>query len=329
MKHKGIFQFALILMIIFQSRVFSFTDPIVCEATREKPCIVQDTEHNASAVASLRDAFMINQFYKGNIDGVDALSVSVSAQPSEGGWQQVAEYIYSRAGRYPDKVLILDLRQESHGYLNGNAITLCDLHNWLNLGKTAEESMATETQWLARLSTLNKVDNVLTIQQFGKKDFATGRSVDIENLLSEKELVTRMGFSYRRLTITDHRPPMDKEVDTFVSLIKKLPEDMWLHFHCRGGKGRSTTFLAMYDMLKNADKATFSDIIERQASIPPYYNLSQVVRTDPDLSEYYQKRADFLALFYQYAQQRLTGYTGTWSQWKAENHDNTFSNPGY
>ncbi|MFC7782427.1 phosphatase domain-containing protein [Legionella taurinensis] len=298
--------------------VFSFNDPLTCEATREKPCIVQDTETPASPVGSLRDTLMISDYYHGNLAGVDSLRMSLSAEPGSQGWQQVADYIRSRAGIEPHQVLVLDLRQENHGYLNGNAITLCDLHNWLNLGKTAEESIATETQWLARLSSLKKIDNVLTVQQFAKKDYSTGNSIAVETLLSEKEQVTQTGFAYRRLPVTDHRAPLDKEVDTFVSLIKKLPKGMWLHVHCRGGKGRSTTLLAMYDMLNNADKASFNDIIERLASIPPYYDLTQIVRTDPDLTPYYQERLQFLQHFYEYAEARLKGYSGPWSQWKAE-----------
>lgn len=41
-----------------------------------------------------------------------------------------------------------------------------------------------------------------------------------------------------------------ENIDEFIKLYKSLPKDAWLHFHCEAGKGRTTTFLAMYDMMK-------------------------------------------------------------------------------
>lgn len=298
--------------------LYAVNDPFPCEATREKPCIVQDSETPTVPVGSLRDALMIKDYYHGNLAGVDNLNMSLSAEPAGLGWQQVADFIRSRAGREPHQVLVLDLRQENHGYLNGNAMTLCDLHNWLNLGKTAQDVIAGENQWLTWLAMIATIDNVLSVQQFSKKEYGTGRTIAVESLLSEKEQVSQFGFAYHRLPIPDHRAPQDNDVDTFVSLISTLPQSAWLHVHCRGGKGRSTTILAMYDMLNNADKATFNDIIERLAAVPPYYDLTQIVRSDPELTPYYQERLDFLHLFYAYAAARLAGYPNAWSQWKAE-----------
>lgn len=317
MKQKGLFKFVLLLLLVCGSRVFSLNNPITCEATRENPCIVQDSEHQEAKVPVLRDARLIKEYFQGNTAGVENLHLSLSAQPSQGGWKDIADYIQNRTGYQPHQVLVLDLRQESHGYLNGNAITLCDLHNWLNLGKTAVEAVNTELEWLSGLSKRSLIANVLSVQQFTQKDFGKGQEIPIESVSDEKTLVHQAGFNYQRLTITDHRAPEDNEIDAFVSLIIKRPQNSWIHLHCRGGKGRSTTVFAMYDMLINADKASFDEIIERLASIPPYYDLRKIVRKDPALTPYYQQRLIFLGQFYQYAQQRLAGYSGSWSDWKS------------
>ena len=38
----------------------------------------------------------------------------------------------------------------------------------------------------------------------------------------------------------------------------------WLHFHCLAGYGRTATFMAIYDMMKNPDVG-LSDIVYRQS----------------------------------------------------------------
>lgn len=315
---KGFLGLVWVLLVFFQQSCFSFSDSLPCEATKERPCIVQDTADASEAVVRLRDMPMIKEFYHGNTAGVDGLHMSGSSEPSQDGWQQVANYIREKTGREPQQVLVLDLRQENHGYLNGNAITLCDLYNWLNLGQTASETLLTEASWLAALAKLANVDHVLTSQQFSKKDYSLGSSVTVEKLASEKEITAALGFAYYRIAVTDHRGPVDEAVDSFVNLIDQLPESSWVHVHCRAGKGRTATFLALYDMLKNADKASFNDIIARQAAIPPFYDLSQIIRAEPELTAFYQERLIFLNYFYQFAQEKLAGFEGSWSQWKRE-----------
>jgi hypothetical protein len=73
--------------------------------------------------------------------------------------------------------------------------------------------------------------------------------------------------------------------------------------------------MAIYDILLNADNVPFDEIIKRQASVHPYYDLSDVEHGDPALGDSYKKRYEFLQRFYVYAGLRLKGYSGTWSDW--------------
>ncbi|KTD76320.1 tyrosine protein phosphatase [Legionella waltersii] len=288
-----------------------------CDSTPEKPCIVLDSKTKFSPILWFRDAEFIAHSYPGNIEGIHRLNVSGSEEPSEKGWAFIANYIKEHVTNPERKVIVLDLRQESHGYLNGRAITLVSSYNWINLEKNNEQSLKDQSNWLNGLKEKKKVNGILTVSQYRAKDFSHGRSMAVGVVHDENYYVKRMGFDYRRLYITDHRAPLDSEVDAFISIVKSNPEDTWYHVHCRGGKGRTTTIFALFDMLKNADKVSFEDIIARQASISPFYNLMVIDRTVPELSQYYAERVEFLTHFYDYARESLQGYKGTWSEWKS------------
>lgn len=292
----------------------------ICDATLENPCIVRDSETQFSSIRWLRDASAIAGTYQGNTLGIQNLYISGSEEPSEKGWRDVAEYIRKHQPKPGKPVMVLDLRQESHGYLNGRAITLTDQYNWVNMGKTNDQVDKIEEEWLSHLRSKRKVSNIITVKQFIAKDYSHGKSMAVLSVKKEEYYVNKLGFLYQRLYFSDHRAPRDSEVDSFVAIVKNSSKKTWFHVHCRGGKGRTTTVFAMLDMLKNADKVSFNEIIARQASISPYYNLFEINRTDPLLSYYYEQRVIFLSHFYEFARQSLMGYNGTWSEWKALNY---------
>ena len=64
------------------------------------------------------------------------------------------------------------------------------------------------------------------------------------------EVAAVHGLEYMRLATLDFYRPSDRVVNKFVELIKNNPNS-WLHLHCHVGKGRTTTFMAMYDMFYN------------------------------------------------------------------------------
>ncbi len=309
---------SFITFSLTQGLAFAQPETKVCDGSIHNPCIVEDSEFSFSPLKWFRDASMIAAAYQGNTLGIRDLAISGSEEPSEKGWKDISEYI-ARQGR--TKVLVLDLRQESHGYINGRAITLVSEYDWINRGKSNAQSLTDQEDWLKSLRAQKKINGVLSSQQFAAKEYSSGKTIPVKVVKNEADLVSRLGFDYRRLYVTDHAAPSDSEVDTFLEIIKNASKDTWFHLHCRGGKGRTSTFFVMFDMLKNADKVSFEEIIARHASIPPYYNLSEVHRGDPFLTPYYEQRITFLSRFYQFAQQFLKGYQGTWSQWNSESAD--------
>ncbi|KTD10952.1 tyrosine phosphatase II superfamily protein [Legionella gratiana] len=320
----GYFKGIMILstLIVPQGFVLAQTGTQICDATLNNPCIVQDSELASSPLKWLRNASMIVDAYQGNTLGVNELLISGSEEPSEKGWKEIADYIAKHKSVKSKSVLVLDLRQESHGYLNGRAITLMSEYDWINRGKSNSQSLLAQENWLNSLRIEKKISGVLSSQQFAAQEYASGKTIPVKKVKNEKELVSQLGFEYHRLYVTDHMAPGDSEVDAFLTIIKNASKDAWFHIHCRGGKGRTTTFLVMYDMLKNANKVSFDDIIARHASIPPYYNLFEVNRADPYLTPYYEQRIIFLSRFYRFAQQFLKGYPESWSEWNARKSQN-------
>lgn len=315
---KG-FKVVLLLLVIVQGCCYARFPSPVCDSSIQNPCVVQDSQHAFSSIVWLRDASTILDNYKGNTLGINKLYISGSEEPSEKGWREISHYIEKHRPKDNKPVVVLDLRQESHGYLNGKAITLVSEYNWINLGKTNEEIQLAEENWLAQLRSMKRLTGVLTPEQYNTKDYSHGKSMVIASIKDEKYFVSKWGYKYYRLYISDHRAPLDSEVDRFVNIINSHSKKTWYHVHCRAGKGRTTTALVMYDMLKNADKVSFNDIIVRHASISPFYNLLDVNHGNPYLTPYYELRLLFLTQFYEFARQSLMGYKGTWSEWKTLN----------
>jgi protein-tyrosine phosphatase len=289
-----------------------------CDGTEKNPCLVQDTQDSKTAIKHFRYASMLADVYNGNISGLKNLKMSGSGAPNTFEWNKIAEIIHTETHNKVITILDLDLRQETHGYLNDNSINLTSNYNWINLNKTLDEINIAEHDWLQSISKNSTVNNVITSAQFNSKDFTHGITLPVRMVTTEQSLVESLGYTYLRLPVTDHRTPLNIEVDRFVTLVKNLSSTTWLHIHCRGGKGRTTTFMAMYDMLKNADKVSFDEIIKRQAAVDPFYDLSDIQRSDSELSIYYKERYDFLRNFYNYAHAALHGYQGRWSEWVAK-----------
>lgn len=238
--------------------------------------------------------------------------MSGSAMFSESGLQAIKQNIPA------NKVTIVDLRQESHGLVNGIAVEWYGSHNAANAGMSLPEIVADEQNKLNGL--LQDKEMALALKT--KKDGDTGEmmaintaTIAVERVQTEEQLVQSLGFNYFRLPVTDHRRPTDSDVDQFISFIRALPADTWLHFHCRAGKGRTTTFMVMYDMMQNAKNVSMEEIFARQASAGgidfeagEYGDWRQ---------QYAEDRNLFIKNFYEYCRTNNDGYATSWNSWLA------------
>ena len=207
--------------------------------------------------------------------------------------------------------VIVDLRQESHGWINGAPVTWLAQGDAANLGKTPAEAAERERSLLQDLTVRATVEVALIDADDSPSH---PQELAVESVQSEEELVRSLGLGYHRLYVTDHLRPSDQEVDGFLQFVAALAPGTWLHFHCRGGKGRTTTLLAMYDMLRNADRVSCEEVMARQAAAHPCYDLRDLHSSSSGHLSY-RERLDFLQVFHVFARERKKGCAGAWSDW--------------
>ena len=184
-----------------------------------------------------------------NLSGLNTLNIS--------GSQQFCEYnlpILINSINTTLPITIIDLRQESHGFINGLPISWANAKNDANIGLTKNQVLLDEKNKLNSI----KLNVPLTFYNHKNITIVPTKVEDENHLAYSKSL------SYKRITVTDGKIPKDDMVDYFVKLVISEPKNSWFHFHCKQDIGRTTTFMIMYDMIKNSTKVSAEDIIKRQ-----------------------------------------------------------------
>ena len=245
--------------------------------------------------------------------GIDKVRASASSIFSEKEFEQVL----ARLPVSSKNIIVLDLRQESHGYLNGTAVSWFLPNNWGNDGKNLEEVTAIERAQLDKAL----VNSPTTVYNFddNKNALTTSYQMDVTSARTEEQMVKDHGAGYYRLALADHFRPEDKDVDTFIEWYKKLPKDAWLHIHCFAGMGRTTVFMNMVDILQNAKQVSFNDIVGRQGLI----GIVDLRDIDGKLNwkrKAYIERLQFTKHFYEYVKQSPKDFPVKYSEW-AKKHD--------
>ena len=253
--------------------------------------------------------------------GMDTLNVSASSIFSEKEFEQVLKHVPAA----PDKIYVIDLRGESHGYLNGTAVSWFAANNWGNDGRSLDIVTKLEREQLAQAA----ADSPVQAYRFDddKNVLLDSVSVDVARARTEKQMVTEHGAHYFRLALSDHFRPDDPDVDTFLTFYKQLPKDAWLHYHCFAGMGRTTIYMVMHDILKNAANVSFDDIIQRQALIG-IVDLSEIPDSKKNWGRKgYIERYQFVKHFYDYVHAN-PDLKLTWSAW-AQKHGYETYTPDY
>lgn len=219
--------------------------------------------------------------------------------------------------RFPDtKFTVIDLRQESHGFLDGHAIDVFHHDILENVGKSPAQIESIQAHLLANLTrhpaTAPYVLQITSDNTRLDKSHSTYHPV--HGVLSEKTLVHEYGQDYERVYVQNYTIPEDAEVDRFLSVLRQIPSTHWIYFHCRAGVGRTTLFMAMVDMLHNAKQLSFDEIIARQHAIGGK-NLLQLPRPDSFKYTLNVARIQFLRDFYHYAREEGLQSDRQWQDW--------------
>jgi len=248
-----------------------------------------------------------------NTSGLSDLFIAGGGQFSKASLERILSRLRVK------NMVVIDLRQESHGMLNGNAVSWYARRNAENSGKTPVEIEKDQSMLLTQLAEeeIAVVDNVLKKSTDGAIERVKPIEYVVHQTNTEEEFVTEKNLKYKRIYVQDYHAPSDKEVDRFIEMVRSLPKEKWIYFHCRAGVGRTTVFLTMYDMLHNAKKVSFEDIIKRQIALG-----GKDLRALPDKHSFkYQaavERRKFIEKFYAYARENRDDYKTIWSQWVRE-----------
>ena len=226
--------------------------------------------------------------------GILNLPVSGSGQFSKENLMQLVQAV--KASDLPcEKILVIDLREEPHGFLNGLPVILKLKERPFFFPE--EELIAFEVDLLQRY---------LEGQNFVELKGET-----------EKEIVLSEGLEYIRFPVLDHSHPKDPIVEKFIEIVLNEPKT-WIHVHCSAGKGRTTTFLAMADIIYNAKELSLNAILLRQKC-----NDGQDLRKyekdphyDPSKRKLYDGRLAFLKKFHTFCKENDLSQV-SWSNWNA------------
>jgi len=246
--------------------------------------------------------------YIPSLKGMDTLHISGSAQCSQLEFNQLMANLKPMA---LGPIYVVDLRQESHGLLNGNGVSWYGDRDWSNINKTYEHVLIDEKTRLKESLHKNVVLSVLD----DEKKAAEPQVEKITSALTEEEMVKNAGANYFRITATDHIWPSSENIDRFMNFVKTLPQNAWLHFHCQAGEGRTTAYMVMYDMMKNPD-VSLKDVVYRQYLIGGQYIMFSGSGKNSWKNDYYAEKSRMIPQFYQYVQETVAdGFKVPWSKW--------------
>lgn len=225
---------------------------------------------------------------KASTIGIEGRFISGSGQFTAANVSLLADKVKQVAGEV-DKIILLDARLESHGFINDLPVEWKVKHDDANLNKSVDDILKDEKDRLLEIFKDKIVDKIV-----------------VKTVSTEEEVAALNGFEYVRLPTLDRSLPSDEIVDAFLELIKNNP-NAWLHVHCHIGKGRTTTFMVLYDMFYNAKDLKFDEILFRHKIIGGS-NLNKSGS---------KERLEFLKRFYRYSMES-DPQNVTWQAWLQE-----------
>jgi len=233
------------------------------------------------------------------------------------------------------EITIVDLRRESHCFINNMPFFWyqkppTDHGIWAlyNDEKTGQEVVQDEEKRLAHVIK-NKQATVFNLYQETpyKPSFSTFSSIHLndktniklETAMTEKHLANQHGLHYLRLPIFDGYEPSVEIIDEFLTYFRSHKNN-WYHFHCNAGQGRTTTFVAFFDMMHNAKDVDFDSIMKRQTMLGGKDLLKTKGHKTAKKAQRYADRLKTIKSFYDYCKENNDGFKTLYSTWLKKNN---------
>ena len=272
--------------------------------------ITKDQYHFSKA----KDKYNLDEDYIIDETGMDTLNISGSRQFSKKQFESLSLILDRIADE--KQIYIIDLRQENHAIINGYPVSFYSEHNWENKNISNDEIMSRQNKLFSNL-----LDKEMEIYLKGDDEKSSEELLKfkVSECISEKELVESKGYQYINILCTDHIWPSAENIDEFISFVKSIDmNNVWLHFHCVAGEGRTATFMSLYDMMKNP-QVSMKDICYRQTKLGGNYPL-YIQEKDDWKKQLYEEKANMFPLLYQYIQENYqSNYEVTWNEWLNNN----------
>ena len=160
-------------------------------------------------------------------------------------------------------IYIVDLRQEPHLFLDGIPVSYRTPRGRHTVGLNNTEQVKAKEGELSK-----SIKSGMAINRAGKSfSGECDRSLGIcendreykllktavvqreEEIISDSSILPKgIKVVYKRFPVTDHSPALFKQVEDYFNFLKTVDfENSHIHLHCKGGKGRTMTFLSMVE----------------------------------------------------------------------------------
>ncbi|MCR1951803.1 phosphatase [Clostridium sp. DSM 100503] len=195
------------------------------------------------------------------------------------------------------KITVVDLRQESHGFIDDSPISYYSFFQLINSNLNAQETLKAEKEDLLKIAIGYNIPIFKTTGEYLE-------SLKANTVSNEESTCKNFGLGYKRISVRDNSIPKPESVDDFINFVNTTSDDVHILFHCDAGDGRTTMFMSMFQMMKNPTNASLSTILNDQIAI------GGIVLTENI------PRATFLEYFYNYTlENKEYGFKTNYSTW--------------
>lgn len=228
-----------------------FFEPCFGDAGAATGRFMMDDRSNSVFGARFREESFVKKEWRGDTQSVKVLAGSQPSLPQ----------FNALLAADPLMGVVVDLRREPHFFVNGHGVMLGDKggNGWMS----PEQTIDLEERLMAWVRA-QKVIFVYKKVNVGGVKIRVPIKLHPHTVFTEQAWAHARGVDYFRLFIPDHCPPTTQQAEDFIRFYQGLGDKVSLYIHCRGGKGRTTTFMAMIDMMHNAGRDSFETILARQ-----------------------------------------------------------------